>query len=156
MPPCPTSSGPHDMGSGAGGGRGRPPLDFGGKFSIESAPPPDFGGFCSEIFNSIINFKSWENENRLKEKFQIFVKFFQIFIKVFFKSFKFFFKILKFSIKLPKFVQTLTKFSQITIMNIILNRVFLNCYKLLQTLINFIKFFRNCFNYVLWNFIIIF
>ena len=40
--------------AGEGGGRGRPPIDFGGKFF--NIIPPDFGGFCSEILNSIIKF----------------------------------------------------------------------------------------------------
>ena len=67
-------------------------------------------------------------------------------------------KNLKFSIKFSKFVQTLTNFSQITIINLIYNTVNLNCYKLLQTLINFIKFVRNCFKYLLkfFNNILIF
>ena len=44
------------MGSGAGGGAAAPP-DFGGKIFNRVRPlPPDFGGFCSEIFKSIIKF----------------------------------------------------------------------------------------------------
>ena len=39
-----------------GGAGGRPPPDFGGKFFNIICPPPDFVGFCSEIFNSIIKF----------------------------------------------------------------------------------------------------
>ena len=60
--------------------------------------------------------------------------------------------------KFSKFVQTLTNFSQITIINLIYNTVNLNCYKLSQTLINFIKFVRKCFNYLLkfFNNILIF
>ena len=40
------------MGSGAGGraGGGRPPQILEENFSIHSAPPPDFGGFCNEMF----------------------------------------------------------------------------------------------------------
>ena len=73
--------------------------------------------------------------------------FFKFLLKFSLNLSKFSLKLLKFSIKFPKFVQTLTNFVQITIINLIYNTVYLNCYKLLQTLINFIKCFRNCFNY---------
>ena len=65
-------------------------------------------------------------------------------------------KLLKFSIKFPKIVQTLTNFSQITIVNLIYNKVYLNYYKFLQTLINFIKFFLECFLIHFRNVLIIF
>ena len=40
------------MGSAAGGagGGGRPPQILEENFSIHSAPPPDFGVFCNEMF----------------------------------------------------------------------------------------------------------
>ena len=38
------------------GGAAAPPQILEEKFSIYSAPPPDFGGFCSECFNSVIKF----------------------------------------------------------------------------------------------------
>ena len=47
------------LGSAAGGkgwSGGRPSPDFKGKFLNIISPPPDFGGFCREIFNSIIKF----------------------------------------------------------------------------------------------------
>ena len=63
------------IGSGAGGGKGAAPPDFGGKFF--NRVPPDFGGFCSKIFNSIIKFvelKEWES---IEGKFdQIFPNFY--------------------------------------------------------------------------------
>ena len=35
---------------GGQGGRPPPPPDFEGKFFNTFRPPPDFGGFCSEMF----------------------------------------------------------------------------------------------------------
>ena len=67
------------------------------------------------------------------------------------KTFKKFFK----TFKIFKFVETLTNSFQITIINLNYNTVYLNCYKLLQTLINLIKYFRKCFNYFLKFFNII-
>ena len=81
--------------------------------------------------------------------FKFLLNFSEFLLKFSYKLSKFSDKLLKFSIKFSKFVQTLTNFSQITIINLIYNTVNLNCYKLLQTLINFIKFVQNCFKYLL-------
>ena len=46
-------SSPGGMGSAAGGGAGgaaAPPQILEENFSIHPTPPPDFGGFCSEMF----------------------------------------------------------------------------------------------------------
>ena len=48
-----------------------------------------------------------------------------------------------------KVVRTVTNVSKIAIITLITYNVYLNCYKRLQTLINFIKLFSNCFNYLL-------
>ena len=45
----------HGVRSRGGWGATAPPPDFGGKF-VNRVRPPDFGGICSEIFNSIIKF----------------------------------------------------------------------------------------------------
>ena len=54
----------------------------------------------------------------------------------------------KFSIKFTKFVQSLRNFFQITIINIIWNRVYFKSYKLLQALINYSKFVNNYFLFI--------
>ena len=56
------------MGPEPGGGAAAPP-DFGGKIFNRVRPlPPDFGGFCIEIFNSIIKLLELRELESFEEK----------------------------------------------------------------------------------------
>ena len=71
------------MGSATGGGGwsgGRPPPDFKGKF-FNIICPPDFGGFWSEIYNSIIKFVELREWESIVIKILNFRKFFQFLLK---------------------------------------------------------------------------
>ena len=112
----------------------------------ERPPPPEPGKFAKDGEQPTPQPAMRIND---RKKIQIFVKFFQIFIKIFLKTFKIFNKIFKICSKLNKFFQN-------TVINLIYDRVYLNCSKLLQTLIIFIKFSRllNIFKNFLKNFLI--